>query len=118
MPSIESRFVSGGKPEKWQVLSDHTVTSKRFGKYPQNATKILINSNKMRKAASALARWNFTTEEASYTVAPHTPYMVFHLEGTSRMPKRTWLNITDKEKDKAYRIITKWIENRMKKAGK
>lgn len=117
MPSIEARFVSGGKPQKWTKLSAYTIKRKLAGKYPQNAYKVLINSNSMRRAASAHARWNFTTEQASYAIAPHTPYMVFHLEGTSKMPQRTWLNVTQKDKDKAYRIITKWIENRIKKAG-
>ena len=59
IPSIDRNFVQGGRPQRWEALSPSTV--KRRG---GDRSRILQRSGKLRRSATAMARWTFTRESA------------------------------------------------------
>ena len=111
VPEIERQFAVGGDP-KWPDITDSTKETKmrRVGHtYP-----ILVETGRLKKAATALARWHVKNDEATFTGLPgYAAYGTFHVTGTKYMPQRNWANWRDNTGDAVHQVFDEWVEEKI-----
>jgi len=97
---IQKQFDTGTDPEgrPWAPLSPKTVALKK-----QNKDKILTHYGPMRKSIKV------EVVQEGLRLTAGVPYAKFHQSGTSRMPKRLILAITDKDKVRLGRFIRQHV---------
>lgn len=111
IPEIERQFAVGGDP-KWPDITDSTKETKmrRVG----HAYPILVETGRLKKAATALARWHVKNDEARFTGLPgYAAYGTFHVTGTKYMPQRHWGNWRDNAGEAVHQIFDEWIEEKI-----
>ena len=93
---IQKQFDSNSDPDgnKWAPLSPVTIARKK-----QNKDKILTEYTPLRKSI----RVNVLQEGLQLTAG--VPYAKYHQQGTSKMPQRVILKITDSDKVRIGRLI-------------
>lgn len=93
---IQKQFYSNSDPDgnKWAPLSPVTIARKK-----QNKDKILTEYTPLRKSV----RVNVLQEGLQLTAG--VPYAKYHQQGTSKMPQRVILKITDSDKVRIGRLI-------------
>jgi phage gpG-like protein len=125
-PSIDKNFDVGGRPV-WQELAPATLATRAK---EGSGSQILVRSGKGRRAATALARWTISMDDAAYTgnFPPSTSYMAIHqiadteevFTGPGRqafLPGRVFATIQDEDQNKIERVFREWLTERAMRAG-
>lgn len=100
-PAIKSRFETSGEG-RWPALSRITVDRKGH-------PFILIESNKLSRAASAMARWKIKNDQAQFSIGGSpAPYGVWHERGTKRMPQRNYAYLNAEDAQRIQEIFGKY----------
>ena len=109
-PSIEQNFESGGRPP-WPPLSESTLIVRS---YDNSGDTILDRSGKLRKSATAQARWIFTTDEGSFTLPEDVWYGIVHQNGLPKknIPQREFAVIQPEDEDKIEEVFWTWVSER------
>jgi phage gpG-like protein len=128
IPSIDMGFTTGGYGE-WPEHSPDTT--QRWGPHP-----LLQLTGRLRRTATALARWQFTREEAFMADWPASvSYGLIHQVGGSRdvaakgtggkqtdvtrmvIPARPFLEMQPNDMEKIEMIFMQWLSERIAWAG-
>jgi phage gpG-like protein len=109
-PSFGQNFVSMGRPEGWQQLSDATLMNKTRYNYPDD---ILVRTGLLRKTIQQLNIWTISRTEATIQGLPDKiAYGVYHQTGTTNMPARPFAVLQDEDIDKIQEIFADWMLER------
>lgn len=118
IPAIEHQFDVGGDP-KWKDTKAITKLNRiRRGNSP---TPVLVETGKLKKAATAIGRWRVRDDEAIFTGLPgHAYYGTYHLTGTMRnnMPIRDWARWDQGTESKCADIFDTWLDDKIKSSTK
>lgn len=111
--AIDENFATAGHGS-WAPLSPKTILKKK-----KNKDKILIESGRLRKSASAKARWHVANDAASFDNLPGSVgYGYVHITGTSKMPSRDWLAVDGSIVDEiGIAVFGPWLAVKLEKAG-
>lgn len=111
IPSINENFDAEGRPP-WQALADGTVDQRG------EAHPILQRTGKLRRAATALARWAITGEEAVY-LGDSGPiaYGAIHQFGGGYIPSRPYVSMQPQDEDRIVDIFQEWLGERASRLG-
>lgn len=120
IPSILIGFISGGYGE-WPEHAD--ATTERWGEHP-----LLTLTGKVRNAATAFARWQFTRTEAFMGNWPqHVGYGLVHQVGGGpqshspdafgEIPPRPFLELQEEDIPGIEEIFLNWVDRRLIMAG-
>lgn len=103
LTDIQRQFDNFNDPygKKWAPLSPNTIARKK-----QNKDKILTHYTPLRKSI----RVDVVQEGLRLTAS--VPYAKFHQTGTSKMPQRLILAITDSDKVRIGRLIKQHVAGR------
>jgi phage gpG-like protein len=121
IPSIKENFDAEGRPDTWEELTPETIMMRDYEGYPEGP--ILERSGRLRKAATALARWRFTREEAvGGEEWPGTAwYAPLHDQGFStthvEVPARPFMLIHLEDEDRIEEVFYEWFAERCLAAG-
>lgn len=127
IPSIRKNFDVGGRPA-WTELAEGTIQNRAREGY--GPTPILQRSRKGRNAATAMARWVFTKEEAymGANFPPSAAYMPIHqiadtedvftgASGTAYLPGRPFAVIQTQDSTAIERVFAKWFTRKAAEVG-
>lgn len=116
-PSIDKNFAVGGRPVKWPQVGTSSYRRKhgdRTGDSPP-----LWVTGKMKRSASAFARFHVKANELTYGYFPEmTWFAVVHDDAKvakrANVPQRPFALIQiPKDADDAIQIIGDWVEDRV-----
>ena len=110
---IDENFATAGHGS-WKPLSRRTVERKK-----RNKDKILIESGRLRRSATAISRWHVKNDEAVFESLPQSVwYGYLHLEGAGKLPIRDWLSIDGSVVDEiGIAVFGPWLERKLENAG-
>lgn len=100
---IQKQFETGTDPEgkPWAPLSPKTVALKK-----QNKDKILVHYGPLRKSIKV------EVVQEGLRLTAGVPYAKFHQSGTSKIPQRLILAITEQDKVRLGRFIKQHVAGR------
>jgi phage virion morphogenesis protein len=118
IPSIDANFAAGGRPA-WQPLSPDTLERRsRQG----TGTQILVETGRLRAAATQFSRWNVDIDSAQIANWPTDVITrgAVHQNGAeatgkgnaSSIPARPFLMIQGEDEEKIVEIFLAWMELR------
>lgn len=109
IPSIIKNFSSGGRPQ-WESLSQARIDARLKQFNPM--LRILIDTEKLAKAATSRFTWRISKTEADMEALDNAvPYAKFHQSGTKNMPQRQFALLQANEVDQIVDIFDKWIQS-------
>ncbi len=116
-PSINRNFQVGGRPDKWAPVSP--ISTYRLQKSGEDAPPLWV-TGKMKRAASALARFKVRNNELTYGYFPSSLwYAAVHdsakLAKAANIPQRPFALIQADDIDDITRIFMRWYEKMVNK---
>jgi phage gpG-like protein len=126
IPSIDQNFDWEGRPDQWEPLSGDTEVRRAWYGYGASGP-ILERSGKMRKAASAFARWVVTKDSAYaggnwpgsafYGPIQHSGFGTMTIQGGRWLPARPFMMIQNDDVPKIEAVFALWLQERALAAG-
>lgn len=107
---------ASGKSGRWAALSPRyaVIKFKRWGSQPiLTASGALRDSLTSETASSAITR----KEKDSLTLGSSIPYGAYHQSGTSKMPARPPISLTENQHAQLLRKLTKQLKEAAKRNG-
>lgn len=114
-PSIDKNFKVGGRPKRWERSSP--ISTYRMQKSGEDEPTLWV-TGKMKRAASALARFKVRENTMTYGNFPATLwYAMVHdtasVAASANIPHRPFALIQSDDIPKMERILMNWVERRV-----
>lgn len=114
-PSIDKSFKVGGRPKRWEASSP--VSTYRLQKDGESEPTLWV-TGKMKRAASALARFKVRENTMTYGYFPPTLwYAMVHdsasVSARADIPHRPFALIQSEDVPKMERILMDWVERQV-----
>jgi phage gpG-like protein len=110
-PSINKNFQVGGRPKRWAFVSP--VSQYRSSRGMEDSPPLWV-TGKMKRAASAMARFKVRNNRMTYGYFPATLWFAgVHDAGAGNIPQRPFALIQANDIDDITRIFMKWYEDRV-----
>lgn len=121
-PSIQQNFEEGGRPP-WELLADSTIIARE---YEGTGTDPLIRTGKLMTSATALSRWSYTQEEATFGPLPvsvaygevqHFGSNSSGFGGSTVIPSRPWADVQESDLDNIEGVFFEWVREKVAVRG-
>jgi phage gpG-like protein len=111
--SIGQNFITG-RPE-WEQLDESTIENKGHA-------RILIESGRLARASTALARWDFVGGYTAHYRISRFPearrdIAWFHTVGTRNMPARPFVVLERNDAHQIEAVFQRWTEEKIRESG-
>ena len=115
-PSIRKNFASGGRPDKWDQVGTSTYRASKGDR--SGTSPPLWVTGKMKRSASAFARFRVSKNELTYGNFPSTVwYAIVHddakLAKRANIPQRPFALLQPRDITDSLRIFGDWVEQRV-----